>query len=107
MNVRNPSLADRTEDRSDSHLPALDGLRGVAIFMVLVFHFWQSLPNLHLSPTAQRALSLLSIGQKGVDLFFVLSGFLITGILLRTKSRPRYFRNFYARRALRIFPLYY
>ena len=95
------------EDRPDCHVPALDGLRGVAILMVLVFHFWQSLPDLHLSPTAQRALSILSIGQKGVDLFFVLSGFLITGILLRTKLAPHYFRNFYTRRALRIFPLYY
>jgi peptidoglycan/LPS O-acetylase OafA/YrhL len=98
------TLSDRR-----SHLPVLDGVRGAAILMVLLFHFWQgmSIYQHRFSTTITRLLSLFSIGQKGVDLFFVLSGFLITGILLRTKRSPHYFKNFYIRRSLRIFPLYY
>lgn len=74
------------------HVPELDGIRGIAISLVLLFHL--------------RA-PLFSIGWCGVDLFFVLSGFLITSILLATKDSGQYFRSFYARRVLRIFPLYF
>jgi peptidoglycan/LPS O-acetylase OafA/YrhL len=77
---------------SSDHLPGLDGLRAIAIGVVFGFHL--SLPG-------------FSLGWSGVQLFFVISGFLITGILLRSRSRPRYFRNFYIRRTLRIFPIYY
>lgn len=81
--------------------PALDGLRGVAILLVLMTHLWSY-------PTGHPTLNLLAaIGWSGVDLFFVLSGFLITGILWDTRQQPRYWRNFLGRRALRIFPLYY
>jgi peptidoglycan/LPS O-acetylase OafA/YrhL len=80
---------------------ALDGLRGTAILAVLVCHYSQWLP------TTYEAVGALQIGWAGVDLFFVISGFLITGILLDAKGTPHYFRNFYARRALRIFPLYF
>ncbi|MEH1849647.1 MAG: acyltransferase [Nostoc sp.] len=84
-----------------SHIPGLDGLRGIAALMVMLFHFnWLPL-----------GISLINkvvvFGQTGVDLFFVLSGFLITRILISTKSQKNYFTNFYIRRALRIFPLYY
>ena len=91
------------------HYNALDGLRGVAVSMVVLFHFWQTLPQYRhpLSAGVTRALGLMLIGQKGVDLFFVLSGFLITGILLRTKGSSNYFSTFYIRRSLRIFPLYF
>jgi peptidoglycan/LPS O-acetylase OafA/YrhL len=87
------------------HLPALDGLRGLAILLVITFHFgWASTP---VGRPARLLTFFMNFGWTGVDLFFVLSGFLITGILLDSKRDPAYFRSFYAKRALRIFPLYY
>ncbi|MFN8050567.1 MAG: acyltransferase [Acidimicrobiales bacterium] len=76
-------------------IEVLDGVRGVAILLTLMFHSWDT------------SLSWAILGERGVDLFFVLSGFLITGILIETRTRPNYFRNFIARRAVRILPLYY
>jgi peptidoglycan/LPS O-acetylase OafA/YrhL len=81
-------------------IPELDGLRGLAILLVMVHRFW---PRSGVGVAADVA----GAGWIGVDLFFVISGFLITGILLDTKGDDGYFRNFYARRMLRIFPLYY
>ncbi len=78
----------------------LDGLRGIAILMVMVHRFW---PRTGVGVAADVA----GAGWIGVDLFFVISGFLIAGILLDTKGDGGYFKNFYARRMLRIFPLYY
>jgi peptidoglycan/LPS O-acetylase OafA/YrhL len=78
----------------------LDGLRGIAILMVMIHRFW---PRTGVGLGADVA----GAGWIGVDLFFVISGFLIAGILLDTKGEPGFFRNFYARRVLRIFPLYY
>ena len=83
------------------HVPELDGIRGVAILLVLVFHF------VHGRALPSAAQHIARVGWIGVDLFFVLSGFLITGILLREKDSPDYFRRFYRNRVLRIFPLYY
>lgn len=78
-----------------------DGLRGIAILMVLCVHFW---PQTSSIPWFD---AIASSGWVGVDLFFVLSGCLITWILVDTKSDQHYFRNFYGRRVLRIFPLYF
>jgi peptidoglycan/LPS O-acetylase OafA/YrhL len=75
-------------------------MRGLAILLVIFHNESGIYPSLHLG-------GVFANGWMGVDLFFVLSGFLITGILLETKQSPVYFRNFYARRTLRIWPLYF
>ncbi len=80
-------------------VPQLDAIRGLAVLLVLI-HNTDIYPSLHLGVIADN-------GWMGVDLFFVLSGFLITGILVDTKKSTGYFTNFYARRCLRIWPLYY
>jgi peptidoglycan/LPS O-acetylase OafA/YrhL len=91
-------------------LPALDGLRGVAILAVLVFH--GTLYARELRPTVPTAVhevdALALLGHNGVTLFFVLSGFLITGILMDASPKPagEYYGHFYARRARRILPTY-
>jgi peptidoglycan/LPS O-acetylase OafA/YrhL len=85
------------------HIPALDAIRGLAIVVVTLYRFGGGSDG----PASAAVLPLIDLGSRGVDLFFVLSGFLITGILYDAKGREGYFRNFYARRTLRIFPLYY
>ncbi len=91
------------------HYPQLDGLRGIAVLIVVEYHY-------RIVPTilawASGRLSdylgpLVTLGQTGVDLFFVLSGFLLGGILLDNKRASNYFIVFYARRICRIFPLYF
>jgi peptidoglycan/LPS O-acetylase OafA/YrhL len=103
------SLSERTSfielrKAAARHLPALDGVRGVAILVVLWHRF-----NLYSTHTPLgRALDRgAALGYIGVQLFFVLSGFLITGILLDSQTAPNYLSSFFGRRVLRIFPLYY
>jgi peptidoglycan/LPS O-acetylase OafA/YrhL len=89
---------------SRTHLDALDGLRGVAILLVLL-HGFDAIGDAH--GFFHVVGTLLDTGWIGVQLFFVLSGFLITGILLDTRDDAGYYRTFFVRRVLRIFPLYY
>src|ERR1700682_352125 len=87
--------------RMRANMPILDAVRGVAALMVVGYHLvtWQS--KLPATDLAGRVLvSSLRPGWFGVDLFFILSGFLITNILLATRARRTYFRDFYIRRAL-------
>ncbi len=85
-----------------SRIPELDGIRGLAIFLILVWHYL--LCEVGAPPLLFRFLNITS---SGVDLFFVLSGFLIGGILLDQRDAPNYFRVFYGRRVCRIFPIYF
>jgi hypothetical protein len=87
--LKQPSNEPASHNRI--YYPELDGLRGIAILLVIVFHNF-------------GFINYFSFGWLGVDLFFVLSGFLITDILLRTADQPNYLKNFYIRRALRIAP---
>lgn len=87
-----PAYLDQHRLRVRKFMPGVEGLRAVAIVLVLGFH--AGLPG-------------FTLGWTGVQLFFVISGFLITGILLDTKGEPHYARNFYVRRGLRILPAYY
>jgi peptidoglycan/LPS O-acetylase OafA/YrhL len=86
------------------HLPALDGVRGFAVLGVACSHLFPGAPHSNFESFVHDAFAF---GSSGVDLFFVLSGFLITGILYDSLPDPGFFRKFYARRVLRIFPLYY
>jgi peptidoglycan/LPS O-acetylase OafA/YrhL len=98
------SVAAPTNPPSAIHVPELDGIRGLAVLGVIVFHETVLVPATGFDHQFLRVTSLLNCG---VDLFFVLSGFLITGILFDSRASAHYYRNFYARRALRIIPLYY
>ncbi len=89
-------------------MPELDSLRGVAILLVVFCHgyFW-SCGVTGLGTVAKAFVEITRAGWLGVNLFFVLSGFLITGILVDSRHKEGYFRRFYARRALRILPAYF
>jgi peptidoglycan/LPS O-acetylase OafA/YrhL len=98
-------LPAATAVHEHSHIRALDGIRGAAILLVLFYHLGNSV-GAEFGVNSKLQV-MAGLGWVGVDLFFVLSGFLITGILYDSKTKPHFFKNFYMRRALRIFPLYF
>jgi len=96
---QNPRLAGR--------IPELDGIRGLAILLVLVWHYGANEILVANGSWQAYALATLRLTWSGVDLFFVLSGFLIGGILYDAKRSGSYYRTFYLRRIHRICPLYF
>jgi len=83
-----------------SYIPELQGLRGLAVLAVVIYHC-------HARLEGTWVYGPVRWGWIGVNLFFTLSGFLITSILIEARDKPHYFRNFYARRVLRIWPVYF
>jgi peptidoglycan/LPS O-acetylase OafA/YrhL len=90
-----------------AHIPELDGIRGLAILAVMALHFLAVHIDGDRNNTEKLVDAIAGYGMWGVDLFFVLSGYLITGLLADTRDSEKYFSSFYMRRTLRIFPLYY
>jgi peptidoglycan/LPS O-acetylase OafA/YrhL len=88
------------------HIDELDGIRGIAAILVVFHHISQSFPAEPSSQILRLWLALTHAGWLGVDIFFALSGFLITRVLLGSRGRPHYYKNFYARRLLRLAPPY-
>jgi peptidoglycan/LPS O-acetylase OafA/YrhL len=105
MQAKDPGRSAPPRDADDSrHVPALDGVRGLAILLVIPHNV-----ALLTEESGWGALTggVARAGWTGVELFFVLSGYLITRNLVEARGAPHYFRSFYVRRALRIVPLYY
>lgn len=100
--IRTDGRWQRADSANAGRNRTLDAVRGIAILQVLAWHLVTPLMQKH-APIAGRMLSLT---WSGVDLFFVLSGFLIGGILIKNRDATNSFGVFYARRALRIIPLY-
>lgn len=102
-----------TSSSAQGRIVELDGLRGAAILLVVVWHYFYFYPDPSHHPIALLPKlyvffeRCIAAGWSGVDLFFVLSGFLIGGILLEVRTSPTYFSTFYLRRFFRIIPIYY
>ncbi len=96
--------------RVPTRWPALDGVRGLAVVCVVLYHAYRMVVLGDADPSARDLDPLtwpINTARFALDAFFVLSGFLITGILIDARDSERYFVSFYARRTLRIIPLYY
>ena len=107
VSVETPIVAGPGKLNIHGYIPGLDVLRGLAVASVVFFHGFASADYVaEPSTAAWRFVKLAELGQLGVYLFFVLSGFLISSILLKQRERTHYYKNFYVRRALRILPAY-
>lgn len=98
-------VAPEPSQENSRHIAALDGVRGAAAATVFIYHYGGGARSDELA--FHLVGKTIHLGWAGVSLFFVLSGFLITGILLDSMQRPGWRKRFYIRRSLRIFPLYY
>lgn len=99
-----------TDTTRSGYVPVLDGVRGMAILLVIVCHtlgLYKAIGGQYSSGLQKLTFYVFGSGWMGVDLFFVLSGYLITGVLLNSLNDRYFFKNFYMRRVLRIFPVYY
>jgi peptidoglycan/LPS O-acetylase OafA/YrhL len=107
--VQSSIAGARPKGAAPAHIAELDGFRAAAVLMVLLGHlfFGTLLPPQAYAWMPGPLRAVIGHGWLGVDLFFILSGFLITGILLDARGSTHYFRDFYARRGLRILPLYW
>ncbi len=97
----------RTEQEKLKRIPELDGLRGIAILSVVSFHYLNNQLVGSENAIGKLIYKLTSFGWIGVDLFFILSGFLIGTILIQSKNSKNYFSTFYIRRVVRIIPNYF
>ncbi len=104
---RGPKLGGEARPGADGRIAELDGLRGLAILLVILCHYIGNPDHTALGFWPHRFLLAFSAGWSGVDLFFVLSGFQIGGSFLEARGAPHYFRAFYMRRVFRILPIYY
>ena len=105
-------MSDETlNDRLPHRVPQLDGIRGMAILVVLIWHYYRGhfngLPDTDLNEIQHFINPIFSLTWTGVDMFFVLSGFLIGGILMDNRDGDNYYKAFYVRRLCRIFPIYF
>ena len=102
-----PTTTTTEHQPSAERILELDGLRGLAILLVVLCHYITAVPHGRSHSLGSMAGTALGLAASGVDLFFILSGFLIGGILLDSTGSPNYYRTFYLRRFYRIFPVYY
>lgn len=107
LKTDNADLSSTALAAKEPRILELDGIRGVAVLAVIFYHYTVIGPGASFHTMLYWGRAVFRLGWSGVDLFFVLSGFLIGGILLDARSSTRYFQTFYARRSFRILPLYF